>query len=202
MTKTDNQIAFSSGAMLSWQLQGGLMSNKISVASLPHTFSWLSKNWFFPLAALILIGDVSVAKFVHWDHGTFLEAGLLIDFMVVLPVLYWIFGNRTKAAAARSLALACFGIWICSKTVPTEQQDLLLTFVWLRYVGIGALTLLELGIVASLFKAVMLAGASRSDAQALLEERGMPPWLARIMATEATLWRKLWDFVRRVCGVR
>ena len=68
----------------------------------------------------------------------------------------------------------------------------------LRYVGLMGLALLELKLAVSVYRAVVVSGQSAAQAEQQLTSAGTPAWVARLMALEASLWRKLWEIVRRV----
>lgn len=158
---------------------------------------WWSHHWFMPVAAAVVAGDLSTVRWGGWSDARALEAGLLFDFAVLLPLLYlWCYRRQAKGAALRALALACFAIWATGKAIPVEQQHLLGTVGWLRYVGLAGLALLEIKLGVAVYKAVVFSGKPRREAEAALGSEGMPPWLAKIMGLEAVLWRRLWVLVR------
>ncbi len=159
---------------------------------------WWASHWFFPVAALMVVGDLSAAHFDGWQAGRLLEAALLADFVVILPLLYWwCYRARGKQAIVQAVALACFAIWATGKAVPKEHQHLLESLTWLRYLALGGLLFLEIRLGVAVYKAVVFSGQSKDEAQAKFESEGLPPWLARFMAWEASLWRRLWLFVQR-----
>lgn len=158
---------------------------------------WRSHHWFLPAAAAVVAGDLSAVRWGGWSGARALEAGLLFDFAVLLPLLYlWCYRRRVRRAAIRALALACFAIWATGKAIPVEQQHLLGTVGWLRYVGLAGLALMEIKLGVAVYKAMVFSGKSRHEAEASLLSGGMPPCLAKIMVLEAALWRRLWAFVR------
>lgn len=162
-------------------------------------FTWLRKHWFLPLAALIVAGDLSAARLGDGQGSQLLEAALLFDLVLLLPALYWFcYRRQGKPALLKALGLACLGIWLCSKAIPAEQQQLLPALSWLRYLGLAGLLALELKLALALYKAVVLKGQSRQEAETQLTSEGMPPWVARLMTFEASLWRKAWKALRRL----
>ncbi len=169
--------------------------------SIPNTGSWFFRNWFWPIALLIAVGDLSSIYFVGWSDTQLLEAAILFDFVVVIPLLYWwCYRHTGKAAVIRSVVLACFALWATAKVIPAEHRHLLDSVSWLRYVGLAGLLILEIKLAVMVYKAVVFFGQSKDQAQATFESEGMPAWLAKIMAFEASLWRKGWLFLRRVFG--
>lgn len=162
---------------------------------------WWTSHWFIPVAAVVAVGDLNAAWHGGWEDGPWLEAALLFDFVVLLPLLYWwCYRARGKAAIVQAVALACFAIWATGKAVPAEHHRLLESFAWLRYVGLAGLLVLEIKLGVAVYKAVVLSGQSRDEARAKLESEGMPPWLAKFMAWEASLWRRAWLFMKRFFG--
>ena len=155
--------------------------------------SMLLRNWFWPVAVLLVIGDLSSVYLGGWSDSQLVEAALLIDFVVVIPLLYWCcYRAKGKVAVIKALALACFAIWATGKALPDEHRSLLDSISWLRYLALTGLALLEIKLAVTVYKAVVFSGQSKEEAREKLESEGMPPWLAKFMAFEATLWRKVW----------
>jgi len=166
--------------------------------STPAT-AWLSKHWVLPLAALMVAGDLSAAWLGDWRGSQLLETALLFDLALLLPTLYWVcYRHQGKPALLKALGLACLGSWLCGKAIPAEQQQLLPALSWLRYLGLAGLLALELKLVLALYKAVILKAQTRQEAETRLTSEGMPPWVARLMALEASLWRKAWQALHRL----
>ncbi|MEJ6006952.1 hypothetical protein WG899_15475 [Paucibacter sp. AS339] len=139
--------------------------------------------------------------FGGWSNYRPVEAALLLDFVLVVPLLYvWCYRHKGKAAVIQAIALACFAIWATGKAIPEQHQQLLPSLTWLRYVGLAGLLLLEIKLGVEVYKAVVFSGQSQEAARARFQSEGMPPWLARFMAMEAALWRKAWLFVKRSIG--
>lgn len=163
-----------------------------------HSKAWWASHWFFPVAALVALGDMGSVWFSGWEDGRLLEAALLFDFVVLLPLLYgWCYRARGRKAVVQAVALACFAIWATGKVVPDEHHHLLESLSWLRYVGLAGLLLLEIRLTFAIYKAVVVKGQSRDEVQTRFETEGMPPWLARFVAWEASLWRRAWLFITR-----
>lgn len=172
------------------------------LSTVPDSRRWLAAHWFVPVAVLVVAGDVSAVRFGHWTGTRLLELALLFDFAVLLPALYWwCYRARGKAAVVKAVALACFAVWATGKVLPAEHRELIDSVVWLRYVGLAGLAVLELKLMVSVYKAVF-SGKSQADARARLEAEGMPTWVARLAAMEAAFWRKVWLGVKRVLGRR
>lgn len=161
----------------------------------------LPRHWFLPLAVAIVVGDLSSVYVAGWADPQILEAALLFDFVVLIPVLYWwCYRSKGTVAVVHAIALACFALWATGMVIPTEHRNLLDSVAWLRYVGLAGLLALQIKLAVTIYKAVLFSGQSRSAAQKKFQSEGMPPWLAKFMAFEAALWRKAWLFLQRVFG--
>lgn len=167
----------------------------------PNTspLAWLRTHWALPLGALIAAGDLSAARLGDWQGSQLLETALLFDLTLLLPALFWFcYRHQGKPALLKAMGLACLGIWLCGKAIPPEQQQLLPALSWLRYLGLAGLLALELKLLVAPYKAVVLKGQSRHEAETQLQREGMPPWVARLMAFEASVWSKAWQALRRL----
>ena len=158
--------------------------------------------WFFLVAAVVVAADVAVASLDSWSSPRLLEAGILFDLSIVIPALYlWCYRSRGKAAVVRALALSCLGIWVTGHVVPSEHHQILSTVGFVRYIGLAVLIVIELKLMA-----IIIRAAFRRDDDAVpallaaAKDAGIPEWAARLMAWEASLWRKAWDAVRRIVG--
>ncbi len=67
----------------------------------------LRAHWFFPAAAIALLLNSITVYLDQWSSPQLLEAGLLFDFAVLLPVLYLIcYRSEGKRSVVRAIALA------------------------------------------------------------------------------------------------
>lgn len=164
--------------------------------------SSIRSHWFLLAAAAVVTSDLVAASLDSWSNPRLLEAGILFDLSVVVPALYlWCYRTRGKAAIVRAVALSCLGIWVAGHIVPSEHHQVLGTVGFVRYVGLAVLLVIQLKLVLMLYRAAF----DRDDdavptVLATAKEAGMPEWVARLMAWEASLWRKAWDAVRRMIG--
>jgi hypothetical protein len=156
----------------------------------------LRAHWFLVVAPLLLAADLYGGLSLRGEIDRLIEAGLLFDLSVVLPCLYWLcYRNRGRRALVGAAAVACSGVWIASKIVPVAEQDLLDYFVPLRYVGIAVIVWLEIAIVFAVYRAVFKGGTiEQAVSQAPVD---LPPWVARLLALEASFWLKTWSRVKR-----
>ena len=163
------------------------------------TLRLLRAHWFFPAAAIALLMNSATIYLDQWSSPELLEAGLLFDFAILLPVLYLVcYWSEGKRSVIRAIALSCLGIWAVAQVVPEANHSLLRDLQVVRYVGLGVLVLLQVKLIVAIFRAVSgdAAGAEH-EASRLADETGTPPWVRRLLAWEAALWIKVWRFVRR-----
>lgn len=164
----------------------------------------LQAHWFLPLALAIAASDFILARTVGWHPARPLEIGVILDFAVVLPILYAIcYRRRGRAAWLRAAALACLGIWLAGRVIPAAHHELLRYLSPFRYAGMAVLFLVELRLAIAIYRA---AFSDRPDdarnALAAAEQAGVPGWVTRLMAWEASLWRRAWHQVQRWSGRR
>ena len=104
-----------------------------------------------------------------------------------------------KKTIFRAIGLACLGIWAVGKIVPEESHQILENVSFLRYVGLGVLFLIELRIIIAIFKSIFANEAEyEKEREAAISEAEMPEWVAKLMAWEANLWRKLWLSMKKL----
>ncbi len=164
-----------------------------------NTLRFLRENWFVPAAAIALLINSTAVYLDQWSSPELLEAGLLFDFAILLPVLYLIcYRSEGKRSVVRAIALACLGIWALGHVVPEANQSLLEDLQFIRYLGLGVLVLLQVKLIVAIFRATTGASASaKHEASKLADETGTPPWVRKLLAWEAAVWIKVWRFVRR-----
>ena len=160
--------------------------------------SVLKTHWFLLVALLVAGGDLALALVDSWSDPALLEAGILFDLAVVLPALYWwCYRKRGRAALLKAAALSCLGIWVAGHIVPDQHHDLISTVGFARYIGLAVLLVIELKLVVAIYRAAFSKSGS-NHALAAAKDAGMPEWAARLMAWEASLWRRSWESVRRL----
>ena len=158
---------------------------------------WAASNWF--VLALPLLAAVSylLTRTTVWrEDGLIVEAVTLFDWCVTVPLLYALCYGRTQKAtrlAVRMLALACLGVWIAARLVPSVEQVLLAELGWARAAGLAVLVLLELRLM---FAVIRLAFSGTATAEQIAERSGAPRFIARLLLLEARFWRALWRLLR------
>ena len=160
----------------------------------------LKANWFVIAFVLILAGNGIVTYLDEWGSTRLMEFGLLFDFAILLPALYLIcYRGQGKKTIFRAIGLACLGIWAVGKIVPEESHQILENVSFLRYVGLGVLFLIELRIIIAIFKSIFANEADyEKEREAAISEAEMPEWVAKLMAWEANLWRKIWLSMKKL----
>src|SRR5258706_7354182 len=100
----------------------------------------LLEHWFIFAAAFVVAGDVFAAFTSSWSAPRVLEAGILVDLVVVVPLLYlWCYRREGRRALVRAVALACLGIWASGKLVPEAHQSILGALKWFRRAVVAVL---------------------------------------------------------------
>jgi hypothetical protein len=152
-------------------------------------------HWFFWIAPIVIAINCFVALRARDEVDRLIEAGLLFDLAILLPFLYWLcYRGRGKQAVIRAAALACLGIWAATKLVLPAEQELLHYVAPLRYVGLAVLVMVEIAIVMAVYRAVFRGGSAADAAAQAQKAADMPAWAAKLIAYEATLWRRVWLF--------
>lgn len=160
----------------------------------------LRRNWFYPLALGLLglvwmVSRTAIGQVPESDQG-WLEAALLVDVFVTLPLLFWFCFRRQlarKQLALGIIATMCGGLWAATWIVPVKDQFVLGQIGWVRYVGMALLLVFEIGIVVAAVRLIWKPKADARDFEAL----GVPPFVAKLMHAEARFWRWLFGKFRK-----
>jgi hypothetical protein len=171
--------------------------NEVSVAK----SSFLRSHWFWPVAVAVCVVNAFVLGLDGWQSPEIKEFGVLFDLAILLPILYLIcYRNTGKRALVRCLAMACLGIWAAGHIVPDENHKILIEVGFIRYVGLAVLVAIEIRIGVEIFKLAFRSGSNSESDMAIqkkAEEEGVPSWVAKLMAWESRVWRKIWTIFRR-----
>jgi hypothetical protein len=146
---------------------------------------------------VLLLVEWLVVRDLGSEMGRFLEAVVLFDLCVFMPLLYVLCYRGTVARAQlvlRAVALACLGIYVATYLVPEPLQAVLPQLGPLRLAGLAVLVLVELRLLLVALRLVWGRDASVDQVQAA---SGAPPWIARLMVLEARMWKRLWRLIRR-----
>lgn len=161
----------------------------------PHP---LRTHAFLLVAPCVVAGDVYLAHDARGEIDRLIEAALLLELAVLVPCLYWLCDReRGRSAVLRATALACLGIWAALKLVPESEHDLLGYVSPLRYAGLAVLVWLELALLLTIYRTVFGGGSLQEAAAKPQKNADLPLWLARLLAWEALLMRRLWRQLKR-----
>lgn len=151
----------------------------------------IKENWFWPLAIALMALAWAMAQLFPTEPNNLWEYAVVFDVMVTLRILFFICyrnKNSLKVNLIGIVALQCSGIWLATKIVPVESQNILPYLSWLRILGFVFILALEVGVVIALIKIVF-----RTDTTAKqVEQLGVPPVVAKLLLMEARFWR--WVF--------
>ena len=156
---------------------------------------WLARNWFVPLAAVLLGLEWAFARTTDWTARGYEEAAILFDMAVFVPLLHFICYRRmvpVRALAIRTAALVLSGVYLASLLVPAEAQRWVDDLGGLRAAGALAIALIELKIMFELLKLVFGGG----QVEQVVERSGAPAWVVRLMMLEARFWKAVWRLIR------
>lgn len=163
----------------------------------------LKKHWFWPAAFAIVAVNAMVVAIDGWQAPRIKEFGVLFDFALLIPALYLIcYRASGKKAFVRTIALACLGVWATGHVVPSTHHFLISQIDWVRYVGLAVLVLIEIRLAIEIWR-LAFRGHAEDASQAIrekAEKEGAPPWVAKLMAAEAKIWKQLWRFARKPFG--
>lgn len=159
----------------------------------------LKRHWFWPAAFAVALTNLVTITLDGWQAPQLKEFGVLFDFAVLIP-LFYLFCYRAsgKKTLVRTIAFACLGVWLASHIVPDTHHSLIDRIGWVRYLGLSVLVLIEIRLAIEIWRLAFRSkneDASRAIKQKAKEE-GVPPWVAKLMAAEAVLWKKMWQSVR------
>jgi len=150
------------------------------------------KTTFVTIAtAIVLVNIFSISRF-GTKVGSFAEIAVLTDFVLVIPCVYiFCFRKELKRALIKSIAIASLGFWGAGVLVPESQQSIIQEYGALRYIGLAVLFLIELKLALIIWRAVFKGVNKDEIVNDITDSSDMPEWVARLMAWEASIWRKI-----------
>lgn len=135
----------------------------------------LRTNWFYLLLPFLLLAAWSVSRTAEaLANPLLLERVLLVDCLVSLPALYFLFLRRhatLRAAIIRSAALAGAGLWFAGYLMPDGEGQILSGLGWLRMMALPLLILID----GAAFIAIMRVVYSDGPDEEQLVRQGVPP---------------------------
>jgi hypothetical protein len=154
------------------------------------------QNWFWPLAAVLLAFAFFISRLAPTSIPQGWELAVIFDMLITLPLLFFFCFRKQlsgKALLLRIVALQCLGIWLATRLVPAESQQILPALAWLRYAGLVVLIFIEVKVMFAVFKMVFKANTNEQQ----IEDMGVPPLLAKLMLMEACFWKWVLGLFRR-----
>lgn len=155
----------------------------------------LRTNWFYLLLPFLLLAAWSVSRTPEAIADPLqLERILLVDCLISLPLLYFLFLRRhttLRAAIIRSAGLAGAGVWFAGYLMPDGEGQILPALGWLRMAALPLLVLIEV----AAFIAIMRVVYSDTPDEEQLIQQGMPPLIVKALLAEARFWKKVWRFL-------
>lgn len=167
-----------------------------------RVFEKINQHWFYLVAVVMIAGEWILVRTDSWRMPLLIEAGVIGDLAIILPILYFVcYRQKGKSAIVRALALSCSAIWVCGYIIPQAHHHLLTSLSWLRYLGMAAVILFELRLMILLYRSVFKSDESAEQIAAkIVSGNDMPLWLARLISWEAAFWRKTWQLLKRMSG--
>jgi hypothetical protein len=151
----------------------------------------LKQNWFWPVAAALWIAVWLLMRAIPSEIPPQFEYAVLADVFLTMPLLLWLCYRAQmpmKALMLRMAGVIGLGIWLASKLLAPEQQNILPQLGVLRNIGLGIVIIIELWLFVSIVK-IMFKKDTTADA---LVKEGVPEFMAKLMLLEARFWR--WVF--------
>ena len=88
----------------------------------------VKENWFWPLAIMLMALAWAIGQLSSIEPNSSWEYAVVFDVLVTLPILFFFcYRNRNslKVNLLGIVALQCSGIWLATKIVPIESQNIL-----------------------------------------------------------------------------
>lgn len=166
------------------------------------TLPWpnrLRQQWFWPVAAALVLADVLVVKRLSAGAQPWLvEAGLLTDWCIVAPLLYLVcFRHRGRSAILRAVGLGCLGFYVAGHLLPAREGGLIDLLAPLRYLCLGVLLFIEIRVMIAVYRKIFSGSSAAGASDHVREQLGLPAWAARLMVIEALFWRRVVSALKR-----
>ena len=156
----------------------------------------IRRNWFLPLAVLLLVLVFLGSRSIGPIAVSGLELPLVFDALVTVPALFWMCYHdrmRAGALAIRVIGLQCLGLLLASWIVPIEQQHILPKLESARWIGLVLLAYFEAKLAWIVIRTVFAVDAKPKD----LTDQGVPEIIAKLMLLEAHFWKWVVNRFRR-----
>lgn len=147
-------------------------------------------HWFYLLLPLLLVAAYTAGRSADALANPLLaERILLIDALVSLPLLYWLYLRSRvmpRAALIRCSALALSGLWFAGWVLQGEGQ-ILPWLAGLRAIGLPLVIIIEVTALVAVVRYTFSADPREDH----LIAQGVPPLVARLMLAEARFWKNI-----------
>lgn len=123
-----------------------------------------------------------------------LERVYLIDFALLLPVLYFVYLRPRVALCAallRSAAIGAAGISFAAWLMPEGTGQVLPFLSWLRWTALPLVIAIELAAFVALMR--YLYGSEPKEVE--LVAQGIPPLIVKLLLMEARFWKRVFRFL-------
>ncbi|MDP1977646.1 hypothetical protein [Undibacterium sp.] len=169
---------------------------------IPTLSTWLGVHWFLPVATVMVIADSMIARSDDWHASRVLEAALLFDFVILIPLLtLWCYRAHGRKAVLRALGLVCLALWATDCIMPRQHHHLLASIEWLRPIVLVVLGLFEVGILIKFYRAVFGNKEAPDKAAArMARQLGLLLFVEHTLAWEARMWLRIRDFLKYITG--
>ncbi len=155
-------------------------------------FTFNRKTTFITIATAIVLVNIFGINSFGANVGSFAEVAVLTDFVFVIPCIYILcFRKELKRALIKSIAIASLGFWGAGLLIPESQQSIIQEYGTFRYIGLTVLFLIELKLALVIWRAVFKGVDKDEIVTEITDSSDMPEWVARLMAWEASIWRKI-----------
>ena len=156
--------------------------------------------WPWLLAALLVAADLLLAHLHRGRLAGWVETGLALDMMLVLPLLLaWSArGRGRKAMIVRGLSGLMLGSVLLLWAIPPHERTWTQALSGWRWLGMAVMAALEVGVAVAMVRALRCGTSAQALRQELEQSQGMPAWAARLMAWEVSFWRAAGQRARSV----
>jgi hypothetical protein len=150
-------------------------------------------------AAIVAVNVLLVSRYPQWQGQAAPEWPIAVDLLLNVPLLYLGLNFRHGSGLIwRVAAIAGIGVLLGSFIIPQESKQLWLVLELLRYVMIGAVLLVQLGVVASVVAQIVATRHAQNAEVALdgaIAARLSGRAFANLIRLEARVW--LFALLRR-----
>ncbi|MGW8142515.1 hypothetical protein [Sphingomonas zeae] len=144
-------------------------------------------HWFLGVGAVSLGMALALSRLA--PGGLPVEPIVLVLLCVIVPSAYWLCyrrGRTRKALVIQVAGLICVALLAASYLLPDGHRDITDRLRVPRFVAVGILAALEVGVGVRLFSS---AFGRAPDIDRIAADTGLPRWVTTIVVMEARFWR-------------